>query len=260
MTYETLRVEQSNGVATVTVNREQVLNAINRATLQDLDDCFTDLESDSSVRVVVLTGAGNRAFIAGADIAELAEMTPTSGHTIARRGQALCERIERARVPVIAAVNGFALGGGLELAMACTFRIAVDTAIFGQPEVNLGLIPGFGGTQRLPRLIGPGRALEMLLTGKSIDAGEARRLGLANRVVPAEEFLDEVDDFARLLADKPPMAVKYILEAVRTGVQIPLPEACELEATLFGLVAATEDMREGTQAFLEKRAAVFKGQ
>ena len=260
MTFETLRVEQSNGVATVTINREQVLNAINMATLQDLDDCLTDLESDSSVRVVVLTGAGNRAFIAGADISELAEMTPTSGHAIARRGQALCERIERSTVPFIAAVNGFALGGGLELAMACTFRIAADTATFGQPEVNLGLIPGFGGTQRLPRLIGPALALEMLLTGKSIDAGDAGRVGLVNRVVAAEKFLDEVDDLARLLASKPPVAVKYILEAVRTGMQISLPEACELEATLFGLVAATEDMREGTQAFLEKRAAVFKGQ
>jgi len=260
MTFETLRVEQSNGVATVTINREQVLNAINRATLQDLDDCLTNLESDSSVRVVVLTGAGNRAFIAGADISELAEMTPTSGHAIARRGQALCERIERSTVPFIAAVNGFALGGGLELAMACTFRIAADTATFGQPEVNLGLIPGFGGTQRLPRLIGPARALEMLLTGKSIDAGDAGRVGLVNRVVAAEKFLDEVGDLARLLASKPPVAVKYILEAVRTGMQISLPAACELEATLFGLVAATEDMREGTQAFLEKRAAVFKGQ
>ena len=260
MTFETLSVEQSNGVATVTVNREQVLNAINRATLQELGDCFNNLESDVSVRVVVLTGAGNRAFIAGADISELAEMTPTSGHAIARRGQELCERIERSAVPVIAAVNGFALGGGLELTMACTFRVAVDTATFGQPEVNLGLIPGFGGTQRLPRLIGPGRALEMLLTGKSIDAGDAERLGLVNKVVPTEKFLDEVDDFARVLADKPPMAVKYILEAVRTGIQIPLPDACELEATLFGLVAATEDMREGIQAFLEKRAAVFKGQ
>ena len=260
MTFETLRVEQSNGVATVTINREQVLNAINRATLQDLDDCLTNLQSDSSVRVVVLTGAGNRAFIAGADISELAEMTPTSGHAIARRGQALCERIERSTVPFIAAVNGFALGGGLELAMACTFRIAADTATFGQPEVNLGLIPGFGGTQRLPRLIGPALALEMLLTGKSIDAGDAGRVGLVNRVVAAEKFLDEVGDLARLLASKPPVAVKYILEAVRTGMQISLPEARELEATLFGLVAATEDMREGTQAFLEKRAAVFKGQ
>ena len=200
MTFETLRVEQSNGVATVTINREQVLNAINTATLQDLDDCLTNLESDSSVRVVVLTGAGNRAFIAGADISELAEMTPTSGHAIARRGQALCERIERSGVPFIAAVNGFALGGGLELAMACTFRIAAATATFGQPEVSLGLIPGFGGTQRLPRLIGPGRALEMLLTGKSIDAGDAARVGLVNRVVTTEKFLDEVCDLARLLA------------------------------------------------------------
>jgi len=260
MTFETLRVEQSNGIVTLAIDREQVLNAINRATLQDLDDCLTKLESDSSVRVVVLTGVGNRAFIAGADISELAEMTPTSGHAIARRGQALCERIERSTVPFIAAVNGFALGGGLELAMACSFRIAADTATFGQPEVNLGLIPGFGGTQRLPRLIGPARALEMLLTGKSIDAGDAGRIGLVNRVVAAEKFLDEVGDFARLLASKPPVAVKYILKAVRTGMQISLPEACELEATLFGLVASTEDMREGTQAFLEKRAAVFKGQ
>jgi len=260
MTFKNLSLEQTDAVATVTVSRPRVLNALNAATIQELDECLLRLRDDPSVRAIVLTGEGDRAFIAGADIAELSGLTPASAREVARRGQAVCDRLERAGKPVIAAVNGFALGGGLELAMACTLRVAAETARLGQPEVNLGLLPGFGGTQRLPRLVGPGRALEMLLTGEPIDAAEAWRLGLVNRVVPAGRVRDEARELAGLLAAKPPVVMKYILDAVRSGMQMSLQEGCDLEATLFGLVAATEDMREGTQAFLEKRDARFKGQ
>ena len=260
MTFENLALEQTDAVATVTVRRPKVLNALNAATIQELDDCLLSLRDDASVRAIVLTGEGDRAFIAGADITEFSRLTPATARELARRGQALCDRLERATKPVVAAVNGFALGGGLELAMACTLRVAADTAKLGQPEVNLGLLPGYGGTQRLPRLVGPGRALEMLLTGEPVDAHEAWRLGLVNRVVPADRVLDEARELAGLLASKPPLVMQYILDAVRSGMQMSLQDACEQEATLFGLVVATEDMREGTQAFLEKRRARFKGQ
>ena len=186
-------------------------------------------------------------------------MSPTSAREVARRGQALCELIEGAGKPVVAAINGFALGGGCEIAMACSLRLAADTATIGQPEINLGLIPGFGGTQRLPRLVGPGRALELLLTGAPITADEAWRLGLVNRVAPAGRLRDEARALATTLASKPPLAVQYILDAVRRGMQMSLTEGCDFEATLFGLAAATEDMREGTQAFLDKRRAEFTG-
>ncbi len=258
--YTNLLVAQTGAVSVVTVNRPNVLNALNAVTIGELDGCMEALDVDPSTRAIVLTGAGERSFIARADISELSQMTPATAREVSRRGQALCDRIERSRKPVIAAVNGFAFGGGCELAMACTFRMAADTARLGQPEVNLGLIPGFGGTQRLPRLIGPGRALEMLLGGTPVDAQEAWRLGLVNRVVPAAALLDEARAMAAALAEKPPVAVAYILDAVRSGMQMTLTEACDLEATLFGLVSATEDMREGTMAFLEKRSAVFKGQ
>ncbi len=260
MDFDHILVEQAEAVSVVTVNRPTVLNALNAATVGELDRCLEALDTDVATRVIVLTGAGDRAFIAGADISELSQMTPATARDVSRRGQALCDRIERSRKPVIAAVNGFALGGGCELAMACTFRLAADTASLGQPEVNLGLLPGFGGTQRLPRLIGPGRALEMLLGGEPVDAEEAWRLGLVNRVVPAAALQDEARAMAVALAEKPPVAVAYILDAVRSGMQMSLTEACDLEATLFGLVCATEDMREGTRAFLEKRRAAFKGQ
>lgn len=260
MTFENLALEQTDAVATVTVRRPKVLNALNAATIQELDDCLLSLRDDASVRAIVLTGEGDRAFIAGADITEFSRLTPATARELARRGQALCDRLERATKPVVAAVNGFALGGGLELAMACTLRVAAETAKLGQPEVNLGLLPGYGGTQRLPRLVGPGRALEMLLTGEPVDAHEAWRLGLVNRVVPADRVLDEARELAGLLASKPPLVMQYILDAVRSGMQMSLQDACEQEATLFGLVVATEDMREGTQAFLEKRRARFKGQ
>ena len=260
MTFENLSCEQVEAVATITVSRPKVLNALNAATIQELDDCLLGLRDDASVRAIVLTGVGDRAFIAGADISELSQLTPTAAREMARRGQALCDRFERATKPVIAAVNGYALGGGLELAMACTLRVAAETAKLGQPEVNLGLLPGYGGTQRLPRLVGPGPALEMLLTGEPIDATEAWRLGLVNRVVPADRVRDEARELAALLASKPPLVLQYILDVVRSGMQTSLQDGCEQEATLFGLVTATEDMREGTQAFLEKRRARFKGQ
>ena len=260
MTFENLSCEQTEAVATVTVSRPKVLNALNAATIQELGDCLVRLRDDTSVRAIVLTGEGDRVFIAGADIAELSQLTPTAAREVARRGQALCNRLERATKPIIAAVNGFALGGGLELAMACTLRVAAETAKLGQPEVNLGLLPGFGGTQRLPRLVGPGRALEMLLTGEPVDATEAWRMGLVNRVVPAGRVRDEARELAGLLASKPPLVMQYILDVVRSGMQMSLQDGCEQEATLFGLVASTEDMREGTRAFLEKRRARFKGQ
>ena len=260
MTFENLVVVRANAVATVTVSRPKVLNALNTATILELDECISGLDQDGSVRVIVLTGSGDRAFIAGADIVELSRTVATSAREVARRGQALCDRLERANKPVIAAVNGFALGGGLEIAMACTVRLAADTAKFGQPEVNLGILPGFGGTQRLPRLVGSGRALELLLTGEPISADEAWRLGLVNRVVPADRLMHEAKDFATKFAAKAPLAVKYILNAVRDGMQVPLAEACDLEASFFELAAATDDMREGTQAFLEKRPADFRGQ
>ena len=250
---------QSTGVVLVTVTRPKVLNALNAATIGELLEAFERLRDDAAVRAIILTGAGERAFVAGADIAELARLEPADAREVARRGQALCALIAGCGKPVIAAINGFALGGGCELAMACTLRVAADTARIGQPEINLGIIPGYGGTQRLPRLIGAGPALEILLTGDPVAAEEARRLGLVNRVVPAAELLDEARALAAKLAAKPPVAVRYILDAVRCGTQMSLDEGCEHEAALFGVVAATEDKREGTRAFLDKRRPEFKG-
>jgi enoyl-CoA hydratase len=217
------------------------------------------LRQEPGVRAVIVTGAGDKAFVAGADIGELAAQTPAGGRDQARRAQHVLDLIEHLGKPVIAAINGYALGGGCELAMACTIRLAADTATLGQPEVNLGLIPGYGGTQRLPRLVGAGRALELLLTGDRITAAEALRIGLVNRVVPAAALMGEALALAAMLAAKAPIAVRYILDAVGSGVEMPLPAAQAFEATLFGLVSATEDMREGTRAFLEKRPAAFKG-
>ena len=249
----------SAGVVLVTVARPKVLNALNAATITELLEAFERLRDAAAVRAVVLTGAGERAFVAGADIAELARLGPAEAREVARRGQALCALIAGCGKPVIAAINGFALGGGCELAMACTLRVAADTARIGQPEINLGIIPGYGGTQRLPRLIGAGPALEILLTGAPVAAEEAHRLGLVNRVVPAARLLDEARELAADLAAKPPIAVKYILDAVRCGTQMSLDDGCDHEAALFGVVAATEDKQEGTQAFLEKRRPEFKG-
>jgi enoyl-CoA hydratase len=252
-------VERDGAIATITINRPAVLNALNDATLGALDDAVAALDADAGVRAILLTGAGEKAFVAGADINELAAASAVTGRALARRGQAVFDRIAGASKPVIAVINGFCLGGGCELALACTFRFAADTAQIGQPEINLGIIPGYGGSQRLPRLIGRDRALDLILTGRRVPAAEALALGLVTRVHPAATLRAEALAFARELASKAPIAVRYALDAVRAGLEVPLAEALEHEAALFGLTAATEDMREGTRAFLEKRAAAFTG-
>ena len=256
---ENLLVGRDGGVATITINRPKVLNALNTQTLDELRRTILSFRRDAAVRVVILTGAGEKSFIAGADINELSVQTPTGGREHAMTGQHILDLIENLGKPVIAAINGFALGGGCELAMACTMRIAADTARLGQPEINLGIIPGYAGTQRLARLVGRGRALELLLTGDHITAAEAHRLGLVNRVVPAADLMAETQKLAASLAAKAPVAVKYIIDAVNKGLDMSFADAQVFEATLFGLVSSTEDMREGTTAFLEKRKAAFKG-
>jgi enoyl-CoA hydratase len=256
---ENLLIERDGPVAIVTVNRPKVLNALNTQTLDELRRAMLAFRYDDGVRAVVVTGSGEKSFIAGADINELAVQSPTGGREHALKGQHVLDLIENMGKPVIAAINGFALGGGCELAMACTIRLAAETARLGQPEINLGIIPGYAGTQRLARLVGRGRALELLLTGDQIPAAEAHRLGLVNRVVPAAELMAEARKLAATLAAKAPIAVRYILEAVNKGLQMPFADGQAFEATLFGLVASTEDMREGTAAFLQKRKAEFQG-
>ncbi len=260
MSFENLLVDREGAVAILTLNRPKVLNALNTQTLDELQRAVLELTHDETVRAVVLTGAGEKSFVAGADINELAVQTPTGGREHAIRGQHVLDLIEQMGKPVIAAINGYALGGGCELAMACTIRIAADTAKLGQPEINLGIIPGYAGTQRLARIVGKGRALELLLSGDQISAREAHRLGLVNRVVPAAELLAEAKRLAATLASKAPIAIRYILDAVHQGLEMPFAQAQTFEATLFGLVSGTEDMREGTAAFLEKRTPAFKGQ
>ena len=254
-----LQIEREGAVAIVTINRPKVLNALSLATLDELRRAILALKHDEGVRCVILTGAGEKSFVAGADVNELAVQSPVGGREHALRGQHVLDVIENMGKPVIAAINGFALGGGCELALACTLRLAADTARLGQPEINLGIIPGYAGTQRLARLVGRGRALELLLTGDPISAQEAWRLGLVNRVVPATDLMVEARKLAAALAAKAPIAVRYILDAVNKGLQMSQAEGQVLEATLFGLVASTDDMREGTTAFLEKRKAQFKG-
>jgi enoyl-CoA hydratase/carnithine racemase len=256
---EHLIVERDGAVAIVTVNRPKVLNALNTASLDELRRTVLALKHDPAVRCVVITGAGEKSFVAGADINELSVQSPTGGREHALRGQHVFDLIENMGKPVIAAINGYALGGGCELAMACTLRIAADTAKLGQPEINLGIVPGYAGTQRLARLVGRGRALEWLLTGDQMTAQEAYRLGLVNRVVAAADVMAESRKLAATLATKAPIAVRYIIEAVNKGLQMTFADGQVFEATLFGLVASTEDMREGTSAFLEKRKAEFKG-
>jgi len=256
---ENLLVERDGAVAIVTVNRPKVLNALNAQTIDELRRAVLGFTHDDSVRAVVITGAGEKSFVAGADINELAVMTPAGGREHAIRGQHVFDLIEQMGKPVIAAINGFALGGGCELAMACTIRLAADTAKLGQPEINLGLIPGYGGTQRLARIVGKGRALELLLTGEQLSAQEAHRIGLVNRVCAAADLMAEARALGAKLAARAPVAVRYILEAVHKGVEMPFGPAQIFEATLFGLVSSTEDMREGTRAFLEKRKAEFTG-
>jgi enoyl-CoA hydratase len=259
MSFEFLRLDVADRIATITFNRPDKLNALNDATMQELGDAVERARSDDSVAGIILTGAG-RAFVAGADISELRAKTPHQAYVLARRGQEVFRRVETSPKPVVAAVNGFALGGGCELAMSCHVRIASESARFGQPEVKLGVIPGYGGTQRLTRLIGRGRALQLLLTGEMIDAAEAFRVGLVNRVVAAS---DSVVDAARatlqqMLANAP-LALAHCIDVVNRGADIPLDEALAIEAAAFGLLVATDDMKQGTAAFLEKRAPVFKG-
>jgi len=256
---ETVRVERDGAVAVVTIDRRQVLNALDRATIDQLRRATLDVRRDEGVRCVIVTGAGEKAFVAGADIQELERLSPTEAKAYALDGQHVFDLIERLGKPVIAAVNGFALGGGCELAMACTLRIASETARFGQPEVKLGVTPGFAGTQRLPRLVGKGRALDLLLTGRLVDAQEALAIGLVNRVVPAADLMAKARELASSLAALAPVALRSIIEAVDRGTEMALPEAEFLEATLFGLCFSTADMREGTRAFLEKRPATFTG-
>jgi enoyl-CoA hydratase len=259
MTPTHLLVTRNEAVATITINRPDRLNALNAATIDELRAAVLEMRQDESVRTVIITGAGEKAFVAGADIAELSQQSPLGARITAQRGQHVFDLVETLGKPVIAAINGFALGGGCELAMACTLRVAADTARLGQPEINLGLIPGYGGTQRLSRLVGRGRALELLLRGHQIDAAEAFRIGLVDRVVPGAELMAAALGLAVELAAKAPVAARAILEAVHRGLQMPFAEGQAYEATLFGLVATTEDMQEGTRAFLEKRRPAFKG-
>jgi enoyl-CoA hydratase/carnithine racemase len=257
--FDNLLVERDGAVAILTINRPTVLNAFNTQTVDELRRAMLELKADATARAIIVTGAGPKSFVAGADINELAVLSPTAGREHALVGQHVFDVIENLGKPVIAAINGFALGGGCELAMACTLRIAADSARLGQPEIALGLIPGYAGTQRLPRLVGKGRAMEMLLTGAQVGADEALRIGLVHRVVPAADLMTEARTLAAQLAANAPVAMRYIINAVHKGVEMPFAEACQYEATLFGLVASTDDMREGTAAFLEKRKPVFKG-
>jgi enoyl-CoA hydratase/carnithine racemase len=259
LTLANVAYEKKGAVAYVTVNRPKVLNALNTPTWADLRTAFDDARDDPTVRGVILTGAGDKAFIAGADINELAHATPLEAEESSRFGQKVLELIENLGKPVIAAVNGFALGGGCETAMACTIRIAVESAKFGQPEVKLGLLPGGGGTQRLPRLVGKGRALQLILSGEMISAQEAYRIGLVNEVVAAANLIGRAEQILKQIAANAPVSVRLSLEAVNKGLDTTQSEGFALEASYFGLCAATEDKKEGTSAFLEKRAPEFHG-
>src|SRR6476620_5744431 len=251
--------EKKGGIAYVTINRPKVLNALNTPTWTDLRTAFEDARDDTAVRGVILTGAGDKAFIAGADISELAHVAAFEAEQSSRFGQEVLDLIENLGKPVVAAINGFALGGGCETAMACTIRIAVDTAQFGQPEVKLGLVPGGGGTQRMPRLIGMGRALQLILSGEMINAQEAYRIGLVNEIVPAAGLVTRAEAILKKIASNAPIAVKFALEAANKGMDTSQGEGLLLEASYFGLCAATEDKKEGTAAFLEKRPPQFRG-
>jgi enoyl-CoA hydratase len=252
-------VERRERIATITLNRPEVLNALNAELMGDLDDALDEVARDDSVSVVIVTGAGEKAFAAGADISEITKKNALGGVAMAENGQRVLRRLETMGKPSIAAVNGFALGGGCEIAMACTIRIASEKAKFGQPEVNLGIIPGYAGTQRLPRIVGRGVAMELILTGRIIDAVEALRIGLVTQVVPPAELMPAAEKIAKTLLGKGPLALRAAMEAVNRGFDLDFDDACKLEAQMFGVLCATEDMKEGTQAFLEKRPASFKG-
>ena len=257
-TLENVLYERKGVIAYVTVNRPKVLNALNHRTWADLQTAFEEARDDAEVRGVILTGSGDKAFIAGADISELAHVSAVEAEQSSSFGQAVLNLVENLGKPVIAAINGFALGGGCEAAMACTIRIAAESAKFGQPEVKLGLLPGGGGTQRLPRLVGKGRALQLILSGETINASEAYRIGLVNEVVPAADLVPRAEAILKQIFANAPIAVKYSIEAVNKGLETSQAEGFALEASFFGLCAATEDKKEGTSAFLEKRVAQFR--
>jgi enoyl-CoA hydratase len=258
-TLENVSYEKKDAIAYITVNRPKVLNALNAKTVGELRTAFEDARDDDSVRGVILTGAGGKAFVAGADITEVARVTAVEGADMTSNGQALTNLIENLGKPVIAAVNGFALGGGCELAMAATIRLATETAAFGQPEVKLGVIPGYGGTQRLPRLVGRGRALQLILSGGMIDAQEAHRIGLVNEIVAADGLIARAEAILKQIFGNAPLAVKFALEAVNKGLETSQAEGLVMESSLFALCASTDDKKEGTSAFLEKRAPKFAG-
>ncbi|GAB4329432.1 MAG: enoyl-CoA hydratase-related protein [Candidatus Zixiibacteriota bacterium] len=258
--YENIKVEINAPIATVTIDRPKVLNALNDATIAELVDAFQSLDGNRDVRVVILTGGGEKAFVAGADINELKVCDVRGGIDKSVRGQNLLNLMEESRLIIIAAVNGFALGGGCEIAMACDIRLASENAKFGQPEVNLGIIPGYGGTQRLPRLVGPGKAKHLILTGELISAAEAHRIGLADEVYPASELMEKATKMAQTIASKGPVAVMTAKRCINLGMNVDLKSALEYEYTQFGVICATEDKTEGCAAFLEKRAPQFKGQ
>jgi enoyl-CoA hydratase len=260
MSYQQILFEtDEQGVALVTINRPDKRNALSIELVAELEAAFDRVENDRSVRALILTGAGDKAFVAGADINELAALPPIELRRYALRGQAVFRRLDRCGKPSVAAVNGYALGGGLELAMACSVRFASENAMFGQPEVKLGITPGYGGTQRLPRLVGRGRALEMLLSGESVDATEAHRIGLVNAIVPQANLLPHSRSWLNKVLANGPLAVGLVMETVDAGLDSGLDSGLRLEATAFGMSAATEDRREGTRAFLEKRRPVFAG-
>jgi enoyl-CoA hydratase len=259
MSYENLLYEKKDAIAYITFNRPKALNALNRKTVEELQQVLLDAKKDESVRVLILTGSGEKAFVAGADINELAQQTPVNGKEFSLFGQGVFHLLETIGKPSICAINGFALGGGCELALCCSIRLASKNAKLGQPEVKLGILPGYGGSQRMARLCGKGTAHELCLTGEMITADEAQRIGLVNHVYEPAELLPAAEAMAKKIIEKAPLAVKYCMEAIERGVEMPLEEGLFLEATLFGLCCATEDMREGTKAFLEKRAAQFHG-
>ena len=259
MTFSTLLFDVTDRIARITVNRPDKLNALNATVIRELGEAVARIERDGEIHGVIVTGAGPKAFVAGADIGEIAAQGPIDGQARAREGQTVFRRLERCGKPVVAAVNGFALGGGCELAMACHLRVAGENARFGQPEVKLGIGPGYGGTVRLPRLVGKGRALELLLTGRMIDAAEAHRIGLVNLVVPPERVVAEAETLLRTILENGPLAVRACLDAVDAGLETTVDEALTLEAAYFGLLSGTADMKEGTAAFLEKRKAAFRG-
>ncbi len=259
MEYKNIKFEKDGPVAIVTIDRPKVLNALNHETIAELDHCFTAIADDDSVLCLILTGGGEKSFVAGADINELVVADLVSGRANSDRGQALLFKIENLPQPVIAAVNGFALGGGCEIALACDIRLASEKAKIGQPEVSLGVIPGYGGTQRLSRLVGRGKAKQMILTGDHINAGEALRIGLVDEVYPPEELMAKAREMARKIASKGPLAIKAAKEAINLGLDVDLKSGCEHEAALFAGVCASEDKTEGMKAFLEKRKAEFKG-